>query len=668
MQREDWWQRQMSGYLRMFKMFMSPAKVAFFLMLHSHFMACVWAALDPEWASSTSLDEAFSKYYDAFYWVNSIVLIGVSVKPPSLSTSSILWVFEMLLIFERIIMIAYACDSLVVNALLHHATNAQVQMKTKDAMNYMQEHNCNSDVMMQVIKSIRETGHTRKLASNFRDILLNDLPSELQKSVSRQMWAESLTSLSLIMHPAQWADQFLFDMTQNVREEIYASRVVVFKEGDPAIDAYMVLKGSISIQTRNNPEKLIPPFTQGMWVGEKALVEPGLSRGSFGITQTKSTIMVVDGDKFRLLLERHGLDKRYTNFISSRLWRGLCGRCGALGTHFTDTCSLVKDETGERTTVGKTTSIANIGSNVETMRSTHDLQMFLSACDMALYEQFFLEIGVSSLSDLENMDSDYLFERLEGLDVALTEEQKDSLSTKRIHDFEQHATLAMLSHLNQERIMVQHLMFLSHYKLEAGTEAALMRAELESLITEEGIYQNRGQVESAIFLDSEDLTDLTELQARVTRSQNLVVILTPGVFFRPWVLIELVTAVGNGVTVMPVELKKPGTDFVYPDKDFYAGFLDGSLLGSGAVNMLAEHHISMPVAVDVIRQILKKIALPYSPHRPGTIRKVELQSLLKQCTLGMQGMRRQDARNVGQEKDSKESLLLRKSGFSGAFA
>merc|ERR1712012_549996 len=99
---------------------------------------------------------------------------------------------------------------------------------------------------------------------------------------------------------------------------------------------------------------------------------------------------------------------------------------------------------------------------------------------------------------------------------------------------------------SEDEISSQHLIFLSHFKLEAGTEAALMRAELEHVLRAEGSVAME-TFNAPIFLDSEDLYDLEDLQARVRQSHNLVLLLTHRVLSRPWVLVELVTAVSSSV-------------------------------------------------------------------------------------------------------------------------
>eukprot|EP00427_Karlodinium_veneficum_P031234 CAMPEP_0169191634 /NCGR_PEP_ID=MMETSP1016-20121227/5179_1 /TAXON_ID=342587 /ORGANISM="Karlodinium micrum, Strain CCMP2283" /LENGTH=147 /DNA_ID=CAMNT_0009267907 /DNA_START=88 /DNA_END=528 /DNA_ORIENTATION=+ len=87
----------------------------------------------------------------------------------------------------------------------------------------------------------------------------------------------------------------------------------------------------------------------------------------------------------------------------------------------------------------------------------------------------------------------------------------------------------------------RHFIFLSHFKEEAGTEATLMQGCLASFA--EDCYEEC----TSVFLDSEDLTDLSGLQEHVINSKNLVLLLTPGVLYRPWCLVEIVTANLNDI-------------------------------------------------------------------------------------------------------------------------
>merc|ERR1712159_329940 len=80
---------------------------------------------------------------------------------------------------------------------------------------------------------------------------------------------------------------------------------------------------------------------------------------------------------------------------------------------------------------------------------------------------------------------------------------------------------------------------------------------------------------SAVFVDSEDLEDLARLQAHVEGSTNILILLTPGLLSRPWCLLEFVTAVRNNITIVPVEIQRPGLKYVYPDEDWYASLRRG---------------------------------------------------------------------------------------------
>lgn len=122
-----------------------------------------------------------------------------------------------------------------------------------------------------------------------------------------------------------------------------------------------------------------------------------------------------------------------------------------------------------------------------------------------------------------------------------------------------------------------HYIFLSHYKMQAGTEATLMAGELLKMIQED-LFNPACDHRHPVFIDSEALEDLKELRYHVAQTHNLVVLLTPGIFSRPWCLVEIVTAVRNGVAILPVEVQRLGLKFEYPTEEFYKqlskGYLD----------------------------------------------------------------------------------------------
>ena len=87
--------------------------------------------------------------------------------------------------------------------------------------------------------------------------------------------------------------------------------------------------------------------------------------------------------------------------------------------------------------------------------------------------------------------------------------------------------------------------FLSHFKLQAGTEARLVHSELKEVIG----------TDKEIFLDSDDLQDLRHLLTFVKQAEVLVLLQTKNVLERPWVILELYTAVTNNVPIVALNVQ-----------------------------------------------------------------------------------------------------------------
>ena len=61
-------------------------------------------------------------------------------------------------------------------------------------------------------------------------------------------------------------------------------------------------------------------------------------------------------------------------------------------------------------------------------------------------------------------------------------------------------------------------------------------------------------LQADVFLDSSDLTDLRMLYEQVHQSDVLVLLQTKGVLTRPWVILELYTALTNNVPIVCVNV------------------------------------------------------------------------------------------------------------------
>jgi hypothetical protein len=177
---------------------------------------------------------------------------------------------------------------------------------------------------------------------------------------------------------------------------------------------------------------------------------------------------------------------------------------------------------------------------------------------------------------------------------------------------------------DSEDMQITHAIFLSHYKVEAGTEATLMQEAFGTLLKSDGLA-------SSVFLDSEDLTDLTTLRNHVMNSRSLVFLLTPGVLSRPWCLMEIVTAVQHGVYIVPVVIERPGLQFSYPTEEFYSKLREKKLLESKDIQLLDAEGISLDMIEQAIRTVFQSIALPFSPHKSKKVRDAELADIVRRC-------------------------------------
>lgn len=505
-----------------------------------------------------------------------------------------------------------------------------------------------------------------------------------------------LLSLGLIKHVNSWHDELISDLTLLVKEETFASKMIVCNAGEVSVAAYKVLRGVLNIVTIDLTTS-VPFFTEGMWVGEKALVNPDLKRSATVTTNSLTTLMVVPAAGFHNLLEQYSLKDRFDKFCEAHIWKGLCGRCGLLGDHFSHECPLIggrsrngmfyvglwlnnltkacsrdlEDEPEEdignvRGMVTRRLSFRHAAESFLTMCRYNSQEYYdsedggpvmmrtnsIAGCDRSLCG--FLQaqkldrvtptlqrLGVRTISDLKVLDLNALkrdFEADGGEN--LVDRDLRALSPANIRSFERHvrrASSAVVQH--RPSVQTDHLLFLSHYKLEAGTEAALIRAELEHLMSLDPRSISKS-FETPIFLDSEDLQDLNVLQDRVLRSHNVVLLLTKGVLSRPWVLMEIVTAVSAGIRVLPVEVLKPGSSFVYPNEAFFQSLAEGRIFDRGDAQLLNDSDISLDEVEHALRHVFQRIAVPYSPHRAKNIRYAELQSLLAMMQLrNMRGRR-----------------------------
>merc|ERR1712232_1546946 len=129
----------------------------------------------------------------------------------------------------------------------------------------------------------------------------------------------------------------------------------------------------------------------------------------------------------------------------------------------------------------------------------------------------------------------------------------------------------------------------------------------------------------------ENLQNLKDVQLRVRKSHNLVVLLTSKVLTRPWVLVEIVTAFRTGLRVVPVKVTKPGASFDIPSENFYTHLCE--MLTAEGIQVLSDAGVSIGEVQHYLREMFNEIVISYSPHQNRDIRQLELKTLLKRCKL-----------------------------------
>jgi hypothetical protein len=314
-----------------------------------------------------------------------------------------------------------------------------------------------------------------------------------------------------------------------------------------------------------------------------------------------------------------------------------------MGDHFVTncpelmSCSLQYDNLYDRVSSGTRffgkassamTKIISKANGERDFRMT-ELQLFLETQDLIGMMDSLNRVGVHELKDLKALDVDQLRRVLECDGETFTAEEEALLSWRQVERFQKLTlhTVSMeeLTGFDDPR---EHHVFLSHFKMEAGTDAALIRHELVEALNE---TQDCANLKVPVFLDSEDLQSLQDLMGRVKMSRNLAILLTDHVLTRPWVLAEIVTAVRNGVRVLPVHLLRLGNGFRFPDESFYTALRTGTLIPSEDMRLLYELSIDERMVEQCLRYVFRRISLSYSPHRAASIRSAELRAFIRQC-------------------------------------
>ena len=126
-----------------------------------------------------------------------------------------------------------------------------------------------------------------------------------------------------------------------------------------------------------------------------------------------------------------------------------------------------------------------------------------------------------------------------------------------------------------------YVAFVSHVKAEAAMEARFLKTELESMFGR------------CVFLDSDDLRDLSRLVDHVNESSCIIVVQTESVLTRPFCLLELSAAVREGVPIIGVTIEGRANRYSFEESNDFLMHLDTELdlRNPGASETLAKFGI-----------------------------------------------------------------------------
>ncbi|CAK0903568.1 unnamed protein product [Prorocentrum cordatum] len=173
--------------------------------------------------------------------------------------------------------------------------------------------------------------------------------------------------------------------------------------------------------------------------------------------------------------------------------------------------------------------------------------------------------------------------------------------------------------------------FISHFKEEAGSDAALIEEGMRRIIKENPTHP-AFNLRRPIFLDSNDLEEMAQIPVMIRGSHNVVLLLTDNVLTRPWVLIEIVTALRAKLPIHLVSIQRPGVDFKFPSEDAIKRLAAGVGLSPSAQAVLRAEGITAD-DLTLLGNAFHRIALPFSPHKSAAVREAELLDIMNRCEM-----------------------------------
>ena len=161
--------------------------------------------------------------------------------------------------------------------------------------------------------------------------------------------------------------------------------------------------------------------------------------------------------------------------------------------------------------------------------------------------------------------------------------------------------------LREETIVERFAAFLSHFKIEAATEARWLQQELEAVLGER------------CFLDSDDLMDLSRLQEHVRESNCILLLQTRSVLTRPWCLIELMTAIESRVPIVGVSITSGQSPYDFAESTHFMTHLDKLLDPDTRAKLLALGADTTDMAYLLANTLPNIISVPLNMNESRTV-------------------------------------------------
>ena len=167
--------------------------------------------------------------------------------------------------------------------------------------------------------------------------------------------------------------------------------------------------------------------------------------------------------------------------------------------------------------------------------------------------------------------------------------------------------------------------FLSHFKMECGTEARLVQQNLKPILAKEPLGGS-----SEVFLDSDDLSDLRNLLQHVKDTQCLVLMQSKRVLERPWVILELYTAITNSTPIVALNVEN-ANPYSYADAVSFLMHFDEEIeiANPGAAQLLLEHGVDpVDVAYLLSDSLPNIISTSFNPNASEKVLQASLEDLV----------------------------------------